>query len=177
MPPRRAHFGADLLASKNFFANTHGTKIFREVAGNTEKDKKNLHPQAKVQESLVPPAGIEPARYRYRGILSPLRLPVPPWRRSFIIAERAASVKPRLSRRECAQNSGRRVQIACVRLKIASGQYRIIGQERFASKFCVLTRRGFAAILSYCKKSQQSQGTKFPQSAAALIVRCCLNLY
>ena len=26
-------------------------------------------------------------------------------------------------------------------------QYRIIGQERFASKFCVLTRCGFAAIL------------------------------
>ena len=55
-------------------------------------------------------------------------------------------------------------------------QYRIIGQERFASKFCVLTRRGFEAILSYCKKSQQSQGTKFPQSAAALIVRCCPKL-
>ena len=54
-------------------------------------------------------------------------------------------------------------------------QYRIIGQERFASKFCVLTRRGFEAILSYCKKSQQSQGTKFPQSAAAFIVRCCLK--
>ena len=54
-------------------------------------------------------------------------------------------------------------------------QYRIIGQERFASKFCVLTRRGFEAILSYCKKSQQSQGSKFPQSAAAFIVRCCLK--
>ena len=40
MPPHRAHFGADLLASKNFFANTHGTKIFREVAEITEKDKK-----------------------------------------------------------------------------------------------------------------------------------------
>ena len=26
-------------------------------------------------------------------------------------------------------------------------QYRIIEQERFASKFCVLTRRGFAVIL------------------------------
>ena len=29
-------------------------------------------------------------------------------------------------------------------------QYRIIGQERFASKFCVLTRRGFAITLSMC---------------------------
>ena len=67
---------------------------------------------------------------------------------------------------------------------IALGQYRIIEQERFASKFCVLTRR-----------RSQSQDTKFPQSAAAarpepaqgtaaartelaqgtaaLIVRCC----
>ena len=27
------------------------------------------------------------------------------------------------------------------------GQYLIMGQERFASKFCVLTRRGFAVIL------------------------------
>ena len=30
---------------------------------------------------------------------------------------------------------------------IALRQYRIIEQERFASKFCVLTRRGFAVIL------------------------------
>ena len=27
---------------------------------------------------LVPLAGLEPARYFYRGILSPLRLPIPP---------------------------------------------------------------------------------------------------
>ena len=27
---------------------------------------------------LVPEAGLEPARYFYRGILSPLRLPIPP---------------------------------------------------------------------------------------------------
>ena len=59
--------------------------------------------------------------------------------------------------------------------KIIFRQYRIIRQERFASKFCALIRRGFAAILSYCKKSQRNQGEKFPQSAAALIVRCCLN--
>ena len=36
---------------------------------------------------MVPPAGIEPARYNYRGILNPLRLPVPPWRRFYIITE------------------------------------------------------------------------------------------
>ena len=79
---------------------------------------------------------------------------------------------------------------------IALGQYRIIEQERFASKFCVLTRRGFAVILDVlpwnlgsadgtrARNRSQSQGTKFPQSAAAArtelaqgaaasIVRCC----
>ncbi len=42
---------------------------------------------------LVPPAGIEPAQYRYRGILSPLRLPVPPWRHDMIIPEGTPRVK------------------------------------------------------------------------------------
>ena len=42
------------------------------------------------------------------------------------------------------------------------GQYRIIEQERFTSKFCVLIRRGFAAILSHCKKAQRHQNIKFP---------------
>ena len=31
-----------------------------------------------VNEGMVPGAGIEPARYFYRGILSPLRLPISP---------------------------------------------------------------------------------------------------
>ena len=29
-----------IVGKQKFFSNTHGTKIFREVAGNTEKDKK-----------------------------------------------------------------------------------------------------------------------------------------
>ena len=32
---------------------------------------------------MVPLAGLEPARYRYRGILSPLCLPIPPQRHIF----------------------------------------------------------------------------------------------
>ena len=47
-----------------------GQKFSEKLQKPMEKDKKIPHPQAKVQESLVPPAGIEPARYRYRGILS-----------------------------------------------------------------------------------------------------------
>ena len=31
---------------------------------------------------LVPRTGVEPVRYRYRGILSPVRLPIPPSRHS-----------------------------------------------------------------------------------------------
>ena len=34
---------------------------------------------------LVPLTGLEPVRYRYRGILSPLRLPVPPQRHNMVI--------------------------------------------------------------------------------------------
>ena len=34
---------------------------------------------------LVPLAGLEPARYFYRGILSPLRLPIPPQRRVYFL--------------------------------------------------------------------------------------------
>ena len=37
----------------------------------------------------VPPTGIEPVRYRYRGILSPLRLPVPPRRHIVCILPQA----------------------------------------------------------------------------------------
>lgn len=33
---------------------------------------------------MVLMAGLEPARYRYRGILSPLCLPIPPHQRSYI---------------------------------------------------------------------------------------------
>ena len=34
---------------------------------------------------MVPVAGLEPARYCYRGILSPLRLPIPPHRHEYHI--------------------------------------------------------------------------------------------
>jgi hypothetical protein len=38
--------------------------------------------EATIEEfKVVPGAGIEPARHRWRGILSPVRLPVPPSRR------------------------------------------------------------------------------------------------
>ena len=34
---------------------------------------------------LVPEAGLEPARYFYRGILSPLCLPIPPLGHNYIL--------------------------------------------------------------------------------------------
>ena len=39
-------------------------------------------------------------------------------------------------------------------------QYRIMGQERFASKFCVLTRRGFAAILAVLQEIATKSGRR-----------------
>ena len=36
-----------------------------------------------IKKVVVPGAGIEPARYFYRGILSPLRLPISPHGQSF----------------------------------------------------------------------------------------------
>ena len=42
---------------------------------------------------MVPLTGFEPVRYRYRGILSPLRLPVSPQRHRKIIAKRRQEVK------------------------------------------------------------------------------------
>ena len=48
-----------------------------------EKIKRNsIQPQAGKESlsiKIVRVAGLEPARYRYRGILSPLRLPIPPY--------------------------------------------------------------------------------------------------
>ena len=39
-----------------------------------------------INRGVVPGAGIEPARYFYRGILSPLRLPIsPPWQKKIIV--------------------------------------------------------------------------------------------
>ena len=39
-----------------------------------------------INRGVVPGAGIEPARYFYRGILSPLRLPISPPGHSFYAA-------------------------------------------------------------------------------------------
>ena len=64
--PKRAHWG-----SKCVF-----------VTKKTEKKViiiKNYH------LFLVPEAGLEPARYLYRRILSPLRLPIPPFGHIFCI--------------------------------------------------------------------------------------------
>ena len=41
---------------------------------------------AKQVVSLVPMVGVEPTRYRYHGILSPARLPIPPQRHILFVA-------------------------------------------------------------------------------------------
>ena len=62
MPPREARFGADLLANEKFLPTRMGQKFSEKLQKPMKKAKKFLHSQTKVQESLVPPAGIEPAR-------------------------------------------------------------------------------------------------------------------
>ena len=42
------------------------------------------HTLPKLNYLMVPEAGLEPARYFYRGILSPLCLPIPPLGHKFI---------------------------------------------------------------------------------------------
>ena len=70
-----------LLPQNSFyFKNNFGSpvSIFKPI-GHTKKRTIN-------DDSLflVPLIGLEPIRYCYRGILSPLRLPIPPQRRTFV---------------------------------------------------------------------------------------------
>ena len=51
-----------LLANANFLPTRMGQKFSEKLQKTMKKAKKFPHPQTKVQESLVPPAGIEPAR-------------------------------------------------------------------------------------------------------------------
>ncbi len=58
--------------------------MIRERIKNKARGERALRRQRSARggryEKVVPGAGIEPARYRYRWILSPVRLPVPPSR-------------------------------------------------------------------------------------------------
>jgi hypothetical protein len=56
-------------------------------------------------------------------------------------------------------------------LNHSSGQDRTMAQERFARQFFVGKRRKSAGILTDFKILQRIPGEKFPQSAAAVIVR------
>jgi hypothetical protein len=55
--------------------------------------KKPRQPLDCLDFGSMPLTGIEPVRYRYRGILSPLRLPVPPQRHNIcIVAQEGGNV-------------------------------------------------------------------------------------
>ena len=47
-------------------------------------------------------------------------------------------------------------------------QYRIMKQERFASKFCALIRRGFASILAVLQKITTKSGGKISAKRRSL---------
>ena len=65
----------------------HGRRDFFHLQCQAKND-----PQ-RVVFCLVPLTGVEPVRYFYRGILSPLRLPIPPQWRIFIFKQTLRSKK------------------------------------------------------------------------------------
>ncbi len=62
--------------SKSFYHNAA-----RQTTGNKKVHRNSIE----ITVDLVPVAGVEPARCRHRGILSPVRLPIPSHRRASII--------------------------------------------------------------------------------------------
>ena len=63
--------------------------LFDIGSSGRSSDKRKPAPNERRGYALVPLVGVEPTRYRYRGILSPVRLPIPPQRQfGSIIAQR-----------------------------------------------------------------------------------------
>lgn len=83
-----------IVGKRKFLPTRMGQKFSEKLQKPMKKAKKFPHPQTKVQESLVAASRNRTGTGLTPGILSPLRLPVPPWRRVFIITEWARSVKP-----------------------------------------------------------------------------------
>ena len=67
-----------LIPAKIRYAS-HIVKALRRLTSKKETSETNVS-----DVSLVPVAGLEPARYRYRWILSPLRLPIPSHRHIYL---------------------------------------------------------------------------------------------
>ena len=55
-----------------------------------DKNKKEARPRTSL--TIMPSAGLEPARYHYRGILSPLRLPISSRGRLIILSKKSLLV-------------------------------------------------------------------------------------
>ena len=114
----------------------------------------------------VPPTGIEPVRCFHRGILSPLRLPVPPRRLTvwYCSAKRGNCQSAKPCRPECKKANG---------LFAANGK---------AAHFMWQCTRYFRAIPhnSKCRYGERGAADAVPQlperclSRKAGIVRCCL---
>ena len=75
------------LATPAFYSLPDG-KLNRFFTAGRGNKKKPRHALA-CRGFLVPLTGVEPVRYFYRGILSPLCLPIPPQRRSWGVASHA----------------------------------------------------------------------------------------
>lgn len=89
-----------------------------------------------------------------------------PWGKSIILFSRGVTALFFVSVEE------ERVYIARI---VTFRQYRIMKQERFASKFCALIRRGFAAILAVLQKITTKSGCKI--SAKRRSLNCAVLPY
>ena len=81
---------------------------------------------------MVLVAGLEPARYLYRGILSPLRLPIPPHERLFfvLIKELCTFVQSSLWRRHPDLNRGIKVlQTLALPLGYSAASLRLVKEK------------------------------------------------
>ena len=72
----RQFFGHKKNASQNLFGLTCVQKACLHI-----RNKSKIATPKRDSYFVVLVAGLEPARYLYRGILSPLRLPIPPHER------------------------------------------------------------------------------------------------
>ena len=132
--------------------------------GTPQKKKSLTGKSGKAQP--VPPTGIEPVRCFHRGILSPLRLPVPPRRLTvwYCSAKRGNCQSAKPCRPEC---------------KKANGLFATNGK---AAHFMWQCTRYFRAIPhnSKCRYGERGAADAVPQlperclSRKAGIVRCCL---
>ena len=107
-------------------------KFFFPILPNQQKSGKN---PKKFTRNLVPLAGLEPARTLVRGILSPLRLPIPPQRRIFFTEYSKAWLGRRVNVKFFVRNSQNFLKFS-THMLLSPLRLPIPPHERINMKFC-----------------------------------------